>query len=49
MLSVPESVNANRHKKLYNLIRYLTGTSAANPLPPSLSDEEMQMNLQTIL
>ena len=28
-------------KKLYNLIRYLTGTSTANPLPPSLSDEEM--------
>ena len=28
-------------KKLYNLIRYLTRTSTSNPLPPSLSDEEM--------
>ena len=28
-------------KKLYNLIRYLTGTSTSNPLPPSSSDEEM--------
>ena len=28
-------------KKLYNLIIYLTGTSTSNPLPPSLSDEEM--------
>ena len=31
----------NKHKKLYNLIRYLTGTSTSNPLPPSLSDEKM--------
>ena len=28
-------------KKLYNLIRYLKGTSTSNPLPPSSSDEEM--------
>ena len=28
-------------KKLYNLIKYLTGTSTSNPLPPSLSDEEL--------
>ena len=28
-------------KKLYNLIRYLTGTTTSNPLPPSLSDEEL--------
>ena len=27
--------------KLYNLIRYLTGTTASNPLPPSLHDEEL--------
>ena len=27
-------------KKLYNLLRYLTGTTTSNPLPPSLSDEE---------
>ena len=28
-------------EKLYNLIRYLTGTTTSNPLPPSLSDEEL--------
>ena len=28
-------------KKLYNLIRYLTEASTSNPLPPSLSDEEL--------
>ena len=28
-------------KKLYNLIRYLTGTTTSNPLPPSSSDEEL--------
>ena len=28
-------------KKLYNLIRYLTGTSTSNPLPPSSNDEEL--------
>ena len=28
-------------KKLYNLIRYLTGTTTSNPLPPSLNDEEL--------
>ena len=32
-------------KKLYNLIMYLTGTTTSNPLPPSLSDEELQMIL----
>ena len=36
-------------KKLYNLIRYLTGTSTSNPLPPSSSDEELAMNLQITL
>ena len=28
-------------KKLYNLIRYLIGTTTSNPLPPSSSDEEL--------
>ena len=28
-------------KKLYNLIRYLTGTTTSSPLPPNLSDEEL--------
>ena len=28
-------------RKLYNLIRYLTGTSTSNPLPPSASDKEL--------
>ena len=28
-------------KKLYNLIRYLTGISTSNPLPPSSSVEEL--------
>ena len=28
-------------KKLYNLIRYLTGTTTSNPLPSSLSEKEL--------
>ena len=28
-------------KKLYNLIRYLTGTITFNPLPPRSSDDEL--------
>ena len=28
-------------KKLYNLIRYITGTTTSNPLPPSSSDEKL--------
>ena len=28
-------------KKLYNLIKYLTGTTTSNPLPPSSREEEL--------
>ena len=41
MLSVLVLVNEMDTKKLYNPIRYLTGTTTSNPLPPSLSDEEL--------
>ena len=33
-------------KKLYILIRYLTGTTTSNPLPPSSSNEELANDWQ---
>ena len=37
-------------KKLYSLVRYLTGTKVQNPMPDNTGDEKnWQMILQTIL
>ena len=39
--AISTKVSECETKKLYNLIRYLRGTSTSNTLPPSLSDEEL--------
>ena len=41
MISVLVSECKTDTKKLYNLIRYLTGATTSNPLPPSSSDKEL--------
>ena len=36
-------------KKLYSLVRYLTGTKAQNPMPDNTGDEKMANDFQIIL
>ena len=40
-ISTKVSESKTDTKKLYNLIRYLIGTTTSNPLPSSSSDEEL--------